>query len=214
MESQSLIDISPPISDQLAVFPGDTPFSRNEVLSFDKGHNLVLSAIQSTVHLGAHTDAPSHYHPQGRTMEKQSLAPYIGLAQVINATSALPGERLTLDHLSTQDIKAPRVLLKTNSFPNPNQWNDDFNSCSPELIKFFVDSKVVLVGIDTPSVDPAQDKELLSHNTIYQHDLAILEGIILNNVQPGLYDLIALPLPIVGCDASPVRAILMRRPNE
>lgn len=209
MESQRIIDISPMISEKTAVFPGDTPFSRNEVLSFEKGHNLVLSSVTSTVHIGAHTDAPNHYHPDGRTIDQQPLDTYVGQAQVIE-TNAGRGERITPSHLETQDIQASRVLLKTSSFPNPDKWNGDFNSCSPELIDFFASKNVILVGIDTPSVDPADDKELLSHNTIYKNDMAILEGIVLDNVEAGLYQLVALPLPLAGCDASPVRAILMR----
>jgi arylformamidase len=85
-----------------------------------------------------------------------------------------------------------------------------FNSLSPEVVEFLHSKGVKLVGIDTPSVDPAADENLLSHNSIYKCDMAILEGIVLNNVQPGDYSLIAIPLKIKDADASPVRAILLQ----
>jgi arylformamidase len=209
LDNREIIDITPLISKDIAVFPGDTRFSRTELLSFDKGHNLVLSSVETTVHLGAHTDAPSHYHKDGRTIEKQSLNTYMGKAQVIEI-NANSGERINLTHLKNEKIQAPRVLFKTNSFPDPNKWNDDFNSLSGEVIDHLNKQKVILIGIDTPSVDPADDKELISHNKIYNYGLAILEGIVLKDVSPGLYDLVALPLPIQGCDASPVRAVLLK----
>ena len=117
-------------------------------------------------------------------------------------------------HLFTLDlqseINSPRVLLKTGSFPNPNQWNNDFNALSKSLVESLVEKGVKLIGIDTPSVDLADDKELECHNLIYENDLAILEGIILSHVEPGHYQLIALPLNLEGADASPVRAILIK----
>lgn len=208
MENKIIIDISPTISPNTAVFPGDTPFQQNFLLKIEKGSNLDLSTIKTTVHIGAHTDAPSHYHAEGVTMEKRDLKYYIGPAQVIEV--ACPrGTRILPQHL-TQNIMASRVLFKTNSFPDPNRWNDDFVSLSAELIEFLAAKKVVLVGIDTPSVDLAGDELLESHKCIYKHNMAILEGIVLKDVDSGIYDLICLPLKIAEADASPVRAILLK----
>ena len=66
-----------------------------------------------------------------------------------------------------------------------------------------------LVGIDTPSIDPERDKDLLSHQAVFQNDMAVLEGIVLDSVPDGVYTLIALPLKLRGADASPVRAVLV-----
>jgi arylformamidase len=103
------------------------------------------------------------------------------------------------------------VLFKTGSFPDPNQWNGDFNALSPELIEHLADQGVVTVGIDTPSVDPADSKALESHQALFRRDVAVLEGLILNRVTPGVYTLVALPLALKDADASPVRAILLER---
>ena len=114
--------------------------------------------------------------------------------------------------LNSQQTFSPRVLFKTSSFPDPNKWSNNFNSLSPELIQFLATKNVCLVGIDTPSIDPSDAKELSSHHCIYQNNMAILEGIILDSIQPGEYTLAAFPLKIENADASPVRAILMPSP--
>lgn len=203
-------DISPEISPDIAVFPGDTPFSLKMNMSFAEKNHLDLSEMTTTVHLGAHTDAPSHYHPDGKTMEKRDLQFYMGPCQVITVKKPR-GERIFVKDVENvcTNIQAPRVLFKTNSFPNPNKWNDDFNSLSAELIDCFAKRGVRLIGIDTPSVDPATDKELSSHKAIYENDMAVLEGVVLTDVPDGVYNLVALPLKIKGADASPVRAILI-----
>jgi len=207
--SETIIDISPLISEKIAVFPGDVPYKRNMTMDFKEGHHLGLSSISGTLHLGAHTDAPNHYHKDGKGMHERDLALYYGDCQVIEV-SIPRSERIKPEHLGDKEITAPRILFKTNSFPDPNTWNLDFNSLSPELIERLVSNGVKLVGIDTPSVDPATDKELSSHLTIYKHNLAILEGIVLTHVEEGHYKLIALPLPLKDADASPVRAVLVK----
>lgn len=202
-----IIDITPTINSRMAVFPGDTPFSEEFLMSTDHGQHLTLSKINTTVHLGAHTDAPNHYAPRSESIETRSLDFYLGKAQVIEV-SLTRGERIRVADLKNTPIKAPRILFKTKSFPDPYQWNDDFNSLSEELVNYLHTHKVILVGIDTPSIDPATDTTLQSHLAVHTHDMAILEGIVLDHVKEGIYELIALPLKIQGADATPVRAIL------
>ncbi len=204
------IDISPIITPKIAVFPGDTEFKRDILLDFKTGYNLLLSSITSTVHLGAHTDAPNHYHPDGDDIASRDLNFYIGNCQIITVNIER-GKRIYPHDIKNVKIEAPRIIFKTGSFPDPDNWNHDFNSLSPELISYLVGKKVILVGIDTPSVDPADSKELETHNTIYKNNLAILEGVVLEDVSDGNYILIALPLKIKEGDASPVRAILLKK---
>lgn len=210
-EPINYIDITPRISHQLGVFPGDQQFELTKSMSFAKGHHLELGSIKSTVHLGAHADAPIHYHPEGRAMDKQPLHYYLGPCQVIEAKVSR-GERIRPHHINHQEIRCPRVLFKTQSFPNPDQWNSDFAALSAELLDHLHTQKVITVGIDTPSIDLEQDKELESHKKVAQFDMAILEGLVLNHVSEEVYNLIALPLPLENSDASPVRAILI--PNK
>jgi len=201
-------DISPEITETLAVFPGDIPFSRQVTVNFGGGANYLASSLHGTAHLGAHVDAPNHYHAGDAGIEARSLDYYLGECQVITVALAR-GARIGPEHLGGTEIRAKRVLFKTGSFPDPHHWNGDFNSLSPELVRKLSDEGVILVGIDTPSIDPCEDKILEAHHAIHERDMAILEGIVLDAVRDGLYTLIALPLKIRGADASPVRAVLL-----
>lgn len=203
-----IIDISPEIREGIAVWPGDTAYSRTINLDYRNGDNLVLSEIKGTVHLGAHTDGPNHYDPKGVGISERSLDYYYGPCQVI-AVSIERGKRIYPEDIRIDSIKAERVLFCTNSYPDPYQFNEDFNSLSPELIEALANKGVKLVGIDTPSIDPFDSKKLESHNAVREQNLAILEGVLLKDVQPGTYTLIALPLKLKDADASPVRAVLI-----
>lgn len=202
-----IIDISPTITPQLAVWPGDTPFSQRYLCRFAEGANLDLSTVESTVHLGAHTDGPSHYRADAPGIGERDLSLYYGPCEVVEVSVA-PGQRILPEHLPGP-VRAPRVLFKTGSYPDPNVFNEDFVALSPELVAALHAQGVVLVGLDTPSVDPFESKALESHNAIADADMAILEGVVLGHVQPGIYTLIALPLKLPGADASPVRAVLV-----
>jgi len=190
------------------VFPGDTGFSRDVLLSIDGGANLDLSAIHTTVHVGAHADAPSHYKAGAPSIEARELWRYYGPCQVISVASSR-GRRVLPSDI-TVPVVAPRVLLHTNSFPDPDSWNSDFAALSPELIAWLHDERGVhLVGIDTPSIDPENSTALESHQAVAMRDMAVLEGLVLGDVSPGRYTLVAFPLKIEGADASPVRAVLI-----
>jgi arylformamidase len=102
------------------------------------------------------------------------------------------------------------VLIKSGSFPDPDRWNPDFAALSVELIDALAARGVITIGIDTPSVDLQDSKDLPAHRAILKHGIAILEGLVLRDVEPGVYELIAPPLRLKDADASPVRAILRR----
>jgi arylformamidase len=201
-----IYDISPLINASLAVWPGDTPPRREVLLDLARGDTVTLSTLHTTVHAGAHVDAPSHYRSAAPSIDARSLEFYIGPCQVI----AVPARRGSL--IGPQDLKEPivaeRVLLATGTFPDPVQFNRDFAALDPALVDFLHERGVKLVGIDTPSVDPFDSAELPAHQAFCRHDMAILEGIVLSGVPAGRYELIALPLRLAGFDASPVRAIL------
>ncbi len=209
LDEMKVIDITPVISPRLAVFPGDQVFTQQVSMDMHHGDHLTLSSIHTTVHLGAHTDAPNHYSVSGTSIEKRSLNYYLGAAQVITIPCR-KGARILSQDLANIKIQAPRVLFKTGSFPDPNHWNSDFMSLSAELIEYLSKHQVKLVGIDTPSIDLSEDKVLQSHHAVAKYDMAILEGIVLDQVADGIYQLVALPLPIEGADASPVRAVLLK----
>ncbi|MGH7171049.1 MAG: cyclase family protein [Gemmataceae bacterium] len=201
-----IYDISPAISPRLRVWPGDTPPSRQLLCDMHRGDNLTLSTLHATVHLGAHADAPSHYGMDAPSIDERSLDYYLGPCQVIRMNA--PRRTRITPALLTAAIQAPRVLLATGTYPDPEQFNEDFAALTPELVDHLHRQGVRLVGIDTPSVDLFESKDLPSHRQFLRHDMAILEGLVLKDVPEALYELIALPLKLVDCDASPVRAIL------
>ncbi|MDX1387958.1 MAG: cyclase family protein [Acidobacteriota bacterium] len=204
--SPRIYDISPPISEATQVFPGDTPPSREVLLDMKRGANLTLSTLRTTVHVGAHVDAPSHYGADAATIERVALDRCIGPCQVVRV-EVLRGDLIGIDALS-EPVKSERVLFATGTFPDPTHFNEDFAAFAPEMIDHLHDGGVRLVGIDTPSVDPASSKDLPSHRRCLAHDILILEGIVLDGVPEGRYELIAVPLRLVGFDGSPVRAVL------
>lgn len=219
-----IYDISPEIGPTLAVWPGDTPPSREVLLDLARGDNITLSTLHATVHLGAHADAPSHYGRGGASIEQRSLEPYLGPCAVVRV-AAQRARQIGADELFTSLRRAlqspfgagppteqakipPRVLIATGTFPNPRRFSPDFAALAPEAIDALHERGVRLVGIDTPSVDLFDSKDLPAHRRFLLHDMAILEGLLLESVPEGVYELIALPLRLAGFDASPVRAVL------
>ncbi|MFT7518515.1 MAG: arylformamidase [Kiritimatiellia bacterium] len=201
-----LIDISPTLHAGIAVWPGDVPFSRSTTCAIDSGANIDLSAVHTTVHLGAHTDSPSHTASPAQDIHERALDRYYGPCQVITVHLDA-GARAYPSDIAVE-VSAPRVLLRTLSFPDPDAFNTDFNSYSPELVTWLYDRGVRLIGLDTPSIDPFSSELLESHHAVGERDMAILEGVMLEHVEDGVYLLIALPLKLKGADASPVRAAL------
>lgn len=202
-----LLDISPRIRPGMPVWPGDVPYRLDRTASFAAGANLDLGAVHTTLHVGAHTDAPSHYRAGAPAIADVDLTPYYGPCQVVDV-DATRGERFRWDDLR-QEPTAPRILLKTGTFPDPYAWNDDFAAPEPGLIDRLGERGTVLVGFDTPSTDLFDSKGLEAHQALLSHGMANLEGLVLAHVPSGHYTLCAFPLALEGADASPVRAVLV-----
>ncbi len=212
MNQRTILDISPKLSIKTGVFPGDTALSRTILLDTAKGDAITLSSLNTTVHVGAHADAPNHYAtPQDagyRDIAAQPLERYLGPCHVLDA-AAKRGGRVGVDDVrGLESIRHPRVLIRTGSFPEPDRWNADFAGVTPELVHALADRGVFTIGIDTPSVDTQDSKDMPAHKAVLARDMAIIEGLVLADVAPGEYELIALPLKLEGFDASPVRAVL------
>jgi arylformamidase len=210
-------DISPPIASDTPVFPGDTPYSQQWTAQIGPGCPVNVSAIAMSAHLGAHADAPLHYSAAEDALPigAVSLDPFLGPCRVIHVIAASRPALIAPDDLrhATADgppllaVLPPRVLVRTYA-KAPAVWDPHFAAFAPEAIAWLASLGVTLVGIDTPSVDPADSKTLDSHQQLLRHDMRVLENLVLDDVAPGDYELIALPLKLTGADASPVRAIL------
>jgi arylformamidase len=199
-----IYDITPTVTSRLAVWPDDTPPTREILLDLARGDNLTLSTLRATVHLGAHADAPSHYGKDAPTMEARSLDYYLGPCQVVHVAA----KRRTRVSIQDFEPRAERVLIATGTYPDPENFNGDFAAYDPAFIDRLHEQGVRLIGIDAPSIDLFDSKDLPSHHAVLRHDMAVLETLALRDVPDGVYELIALPLKLADFDASPVRAIL------
>ena len=209
---RALLDITPPITPNIAVWPGDTPVSREVLCEIEQGATVTLSTLRTTVHLGAHADGANHYGRGAGCIDTMPLERYIGPCHVVRARAERRpgGTRVAAADLDTplSAIHHPRVLIYTGTFPDFTAWNSDCVGLDPALVDALADRGVTLVGVDTPSVDVQESKDLAAHKRFLARDVSILEGLRLEHVASGTYELIALPLPLVGFDASPVRAVL------
>ena len=202
-----IIDITPLIEPGVTrVWPGDNPPTREVLCRISEGATVDLSTLRTSVHLGAHADAPSHYGDGARGIDEQPLDLYWGPCEVMR----VPGrrdERISIEDLPRRPT-SPRILLSTGSFEGFDVFNRDFSGLEPSLVDHLHECGVRLVGVDTPSVDLLDDKKILAHQRFLAHDMAIIEGLALDDVPEGRYELVALPLPLAGFDGSPIRAVL------
>jgi len=206
-------DISEPIEPATAPFPGDTPFSQEWVMRQENGESCNVSTITMSVHVGTHTDSPLHFDIAGADMASVDLQRYIGRCRVIDVEGVgnpplVPAAALTPAVLAG----AERILFRTRSSHDHRVFEPGFTAVGFDAAKALVAAGIRLVGIDTPSMDHAESKSLDGHHALYEGGIAILENLDLSQVPPGDYELIALPLRIVGGDSSPVRAILRELP--
>ncbi|CAM5783921.1 MAG: arylformamidase [Burkholderiales bacterium] len=212
LDTLSLWDISPPVQPGAPVFPGDTPYQQHWSAQIGPGCPVNVSRITLSPHVGAHADAPLHYDPAGRAVGALDLAPYLGRCRVIHAIGVRP--LIFWQHLAhaTQGLP-PRVLVRTYARAPVDRWDPQLAAFAPETVERLADAGVVLIGIDTASIDPADSKALASHQVIRRRQLRVLENLVLDDVPEGDYELIALPLKLTTADASPVRAVLRALPS-
>ena len=200
-------DISQALRPGMPLWPGEPPLviRRNAEISGECPVNV--GEIGLPLHAGTHADAPLHYDPAGADSAQLELDPYLGRCIVVDVRQAAPRvEPADIDWDALEG--ATRVLFRTyDHFPYDN-WDPDFTAISPELIARLRHAGVRLIGTDAASLDPQQSKTMDAHHEVRAGDMRILEGLVLDDVPAGHYELIALPLKIANGDASPVRAVL------
>jgi len=204
--SKVLWDISPLLSAAKPVWPGDTTFRAEATWQITDGCPVHVSRITLSTHTGAHCDAPSHYDVEGASIDAVPLDAYLGACRVIHCIGAGLVEPQHVAH-ALHDLPL-RVLLRTYRNAPHAAWDSNFSAIAPATIALLAQHGVRLIGIDTPSIDPQDSKTLDAHHAVRANRMAILEGIVLDAIPEGDYELIALPLKLSGLDASPVRAIL------
>lgn len=206
-------DISVPLNADLAVYPGDTGFSKNTMMSFTAGDECLLTGLTFSAHFGTHLDAPAHFFANGKTVDSYPVENCILPARVVEVFG---GERLNADDLKNVSIvPGEALLLKTanslSGIVRKKDFSEEYVSLSEEGAVFCAGLKPSLIGIDCFSIDSYKADGYPAHLQILGSDIFILEGIDLSEVSPGTYTLCCLPLKLTGVEASPVRAVLFSR---
>jgi len=206
MFNRKVYDISIDIKDNMLNFPGDTK-TKKETIKKIKNDGYKLSNIKFSVHVGTHVDAPSHFIEDGNNIEDVNLNKFIGKAQVIEIDDQ---KKITKSELSKHKIHCDKILFKTknSNYLNEIEFYDDFVYLTHEGAKYLVENGVRLIGIDYITIEDLKTTSFDVHNFLLKNDVIILEGVNLSDINPGLYNLNALPLKLKDSEASPVRAIL------
>ncbi|MFN5047488.1 arylformamidase [Roseateles sp.] len=201
-----LWDISPLVAPDAPIFPGDEPYALRWTARLSPDCPVNLSALTMSPHVGAHADAPLHYANGVASAAEVDLHAYLGPCRVIHAIGC--GALIRIEHLAHAAADLPERVLVRCMQRADTVWNPDFTAYAPETVAWLAERGVRLIGLDTPSVDPASSKTLDSHQQLLRLNLRVLENLVLDDVPEGDYELIALPLKLAGACASPVRAVL------
>jgi arylformamidase len=208
-----IFDISRPLFNGLAPWPGDTAFHFELKWKIAEGATVNVGAVTMGVHNGSHADAPFHFQQGADTIERMALETYFGEAVVVDLTNQFKdGARreITIADLAAAADSAPRILLKTGVWKDSKKFPEWIPVLANDVPKWLEARKVKLLGLDLPSVDTIEAKVLVNHHALAAANIAIVESLDLSEVEAGTYHFSALPLRINGGDAAPVRAILWR----
>lgn len=201
-----IYDITRTITPQIAVWPGDHPFSFTFSQTIKEGSAVNVTRITLSPHTGTHCDAYYHFDDNGVHPPAMPLDAYIGKARVVTVSKTdepiLPEDVGDMTGVERLLIHSAVSDMPDTSFAHPYPY------LSVELVNYLGEKGVKLIGLDSPSVDAFDSKDLPCHHAIQANGLANLELLQLRDVPDGDYELVALPLKIDGICGTPVRAIL------
>lgn len=202
------IDISQRLDEKIPVWPGDTPFSYKVNWDMEESGSVNVGQITMSAHTGTHIDAPYHFDNDGKRVAELDINLYIGSARVVHLPNI---KTICVDELRKHDLSGvTRLLIYTGAWKNRKVFPETIPHLEHDIASYLAEIGVRLIGLDLPSVDPLDSKELPAHHELNRHGIHILEGLVLDEIPPGYYELAALPLPLVEADGSPVRAVLKK----
>ena len=200
-----ILDISQPLKNGVSIWPGDTEFNFDLTLTLAENGSVNVGRLTMSTHTGTHVDAPFHFREDGTRVGMLDPEAFVGLARVIEVR----GESIGAEELGRHELDGiERLLVKTGSWLDRTVFPGRITCFRPDAGQFLAGNGIRLVGVDTPSVDPLESKDLPAHEVFRSNGIHILEGLVLDMVEPGDYELISLPLALEEADASPVRAVL------
>jgi arylformamidase len=199
-------DISIPLTSRLAVWPGDTPVSVERIARLSDGDSVNLGTLRASLHAGTHADAPYHFDDRGATIDTIPPEMYVGPALVWDVTGCDP---ITVGDLEKAPLdRAPRLLLRTGGWTDHTIFPTKVPVMAADVPAYLGSRGVRLLGLDVPSVDPIDSKDLALHHSLASNGIHILESLDLSAIETGIYNLSALPVLVAGADAGAVRAVL------
>jgi arylformamidase len=205
-----LIDVSVPLDATLPTYPNNTPFSLEPVKRVARGESSNLSTLHMSAHTGTHVDAPRHFFYQGPGVEALPLELLIGRTRVVEVVSR---SGISAADLSAIDLSEElRLLIKTH---NSRLWGSpdfhpDYVGVTESGARHLVDHGIKVVGVDYLSVEQFRATGAPAHHVLLGAGTIVIEGLNLADVDPGVYEMICLPLRIVGADGAPARVVLRR----
>ncbi|MGM9920576.1 MAG: arylformamidase [Bhargavaea sp.] len=208
MEKRRWIDITQPLTNGMAHWPGDTPFRFELGVTKEQSGSVNIGEIRTSLHMGTHADAPFHFDENGKRLHELDVNTYIGKAKIIDVTMHPSLGRSELEGYNLDGVE--RLLLKTSGTNNPFVFPESFIELRPDIGPYLKEKGIFLLGIDVPSVDRTDSKDLPTHHSLGDNGIHIVENLMLADVEPGDYEFIALPLAIQDADGSPVRAVIRR----
>jgi arylformamidase len=203
-------DISRPLRPGIPCWPGDAVYQEAWTMRIGPDCPVNVGQLAMSTHTGTHVDAPLHYDAAGRPVAEIPLDVLVGPCRVLDVTGAAP--LVSAADLRGRAAGVERVLLRTKVRSEPDRWDPDFTAIEPAAMRVLAAAGVRLIGTDAPSIDPQESRTLDAHMVARDAGMTILEGLALDAVPPGDYELIALPLRLANLDASPVRAVLRELP--
>jgi len=203
-----MYDISRSLSEDTPTWPGDTPFHYQVNWSKQHTGSVNVGSVKMSVHTATHVDAPFHFDDKGKRMDELDLSVFKGPAVVVDVRGNHIIERKHVEEVIGRH-HGKRILFRTDAWEKEGEFPEQIPTLSLEVVELLREMEVPLIGVDLPSVDVLDSKELTIHHRLHQGNICILEGIDLREMKEGEYELIALPLKIEGADGSPVRAILI-----
>ena len=203
------IDISVPLRNGMVHWPGDPPATITKTKDMAHGDSCTVSTLDMGSHTGTHMDAPGHFIRSARTIDAMPLEATVGPARVLEIRDpvSIKPEELRRYRLR----RGERILFKTQN--SAKRWkrdtfSEDFVAISQGAARFLAQRKLRCVGVDYLSVGGYHDDGVVIHRTLLGAGIWIIEGLNLSRVRAGQYELICLPLKIVGGDGAPARAII------
>jgi arylformamidase len=205
-----LIDVSVPLDTSLASYPNNLPFSLEAIKRLARGDSSNVSALHMSAHTGTHVDAPRHFYDAGTGTEALPLEMLIGRARVVEVRTRAG---ITAEDLATLDLSEDvRLLIKTQ---NSRLWGDpefhtDYIGVTESGAKHLVHHGIKVLGVDYLSVEVFKTPGAPAHHVLLGAGTIVIEGLNLRDVEPGIYEMLCLPLKVVGSDGAPARVVLRR----